>query len=168
MSRDKRPEENAMSEPKMVTMTEEQFQALITAVRPAPPPPALSEEEQFHALERLASERPTLKEIPQQRVRSRTGATFIPRVVCSRPFPKGRVVELLEYTHPEGLDRRIEEGGLVPDGLLPGKEGQSARGNPIQFKQWKYTNFWKRDLETYVGSSAEFLPPPIAVEQAAE
>lgn len=155
----------------MITLTREQFAELLAAVRPAPAPKPPDDEEQFARLQKMASERPFAPDIPWGRVLSPTGATFIPRVIPSKTHPKGRVVDLLEYTHPEGVDRHQSDGGLVPDGhpiLVTNKAGQMLSAD---YKQWKYTTFWRQDLNTYVGKDAGLLPPVIApssTSQAAE
>ena len=160
-----------MAETKVLQVTEDQLASIIekvvAAVRPPAPPPPLSEEEQFHALQRMASERPLPKEFPWGRIKSHTGATFTPRVVASRKFPKGRVVELQDYAHPDGTDRyQVPEdqpgqdtGGLVPIGKTIGT---------LQWKQWKYETFWKADLAYWIGRDAAMLPPGERASVAAE
>lgn len=151
-----------------IVLTREQFAELIAAMRaPAPPPPP-NEEEQFAQLQKMASERPFPPDVPWGRVLSPTGATFVPRVIPSKAHPKGRVVELLEYTYPEGVDRHQSDGGLVPDGhpiLVTNKAGQMQSAD---YKQWRYLTFWRQDLTTYVSKDAGLLPPVISTSQAAE
>lgn len=100
-----------------------------------------------------------------------TGATFKARVIRSRSFPKGRVVELLEYTEPAGYDVHTSDGGLVPDGVpIRSKEGSFTP----QFKMWRYQTFWRRDLSEFVGKpfasyiSATEAERRRAAEKAAE
>lgn len=71
-----------------------------------------------------------------------TGATAQARVLTSRSFPKGRIVDLEHYTHPAGVDVHVADGGLVPDGKEIGT---------TDHKMWKYQEFWKRDLNEFIG-----------------
>jgi hypothetical protein len=160
-----------MADPKLITLTEEQFHQLLTAARPpAPPePPSLDERhEQF--VKAQQEDRPIHKEFAWGRVVSdETGASFVPRVVQSRGYPKGRVVELLDYQYPAGIDRHVNEGGLVPLGLpIANKSSTGDLAYTPQYKQWRYTDYWQSDLRRYVGRDAARLPPSVDSSKAAE
>lgn len=77
-----------------------------------------------------------------------TGATFTARVLKSRSWPMGRIVELVDYKHPDGTDVHVADGGRCPDGKpIRHKDGSLT----VDFKQWRYQEFWKRDLVDLVG-----------------
>lgn len=78
-----------------------------------------------------------------------TGSSFLARVVQSKAYPQGRVVELCDYKYPAGIGTHQNEGGLVPDGkpILRGDNGQPT----TDYKQWRWTEFWQRDLAAFVG-----------------
>lgn len=71
-----------------------------------------------------------------------TGATFNARVIASRTYPGGRVIDLPDYVHPPGADISIHDGGMVPAGMTIGSQDHKA---------WKYNEVWKRDLKDLVG-----------------
>jgi hypothetical protein len=72
------------------------------------------------------------------------------------------VVELLEYTHPAGIDIPQDQGGLAPNGIgVKTRNGSGLALESPQYKHWKYTTFWRRDLAEYVGGDAALLPSPI-------
>ena len=86
-----------------------------------------------------------------------TGATFTARVVLSRAYPLGRIVELLDYARPAGWDVHKDDGGLY-DGVR-----ESMRINPetgerfIKFRQWTYKTFWMSDWNAISGKPTSFL-----------
>lgn len=90
-----------------------------------------------------------------------TGATFTAHVIESKKFPNGRIVALGDYTHPAGAIRFQRDGGLVPDNfpiLKDATGGALGDGVEIQnhqlstaYKQWRWENFWQRDLARFVG-----------------
>src|SRR5271166_5409724 len=55
-----------------------------------------------------------------------TGSSFTVRVIRSRGLPQGRIIELLDYVHPEGWDLHKEHGGTF-DGA---REVMNADGRP--------------------------------------
>jgi hypothetical protein len=90
-----------------------------------------------------------------------TGATAIAHVVESAKLKNGRIVSFSDYRHPRAAYIAESEGGLVPNGFpiwaaaqpmnLPEDE-EPALGHLNQaFKQWRYENFWQRDLRDFVG-----------------
>lgn len=93
-----------------------------------------------------------------------TGATFVANVVEARDkakFPEGRITQIEEYRHPANLYKYVSAGGLIPDGMpvVAGKQGLpnlGANGEPLdelhpQFKDWRWQEFWKRDLRYFIG-----------------
>lgn len=102
-----------------------------------------------------------------------TGSTFTARIVESRGWPQGRIVDLVDYTHPAGIDKHVSDGGIVPDGLtihigadragkatLPdGTEIAVSIGDfTPEYKMWSYETFWKRDLAEFNGKPfAEYI-----------
>ena len=91
----------------------------------------------------------------------RTGACFVAHVVESKKFPHGRIVALHEYTHPDGIFEYVSNGGLVPDGFPILKDANGGALGPgiklekhqlsALYLQWRWTEFWQRDLEAHVG-----------------
>lgn len=71
-----------------------------------------------------------------------TGATFTARVLISVSLPKGRVVELIDYTHPTDANTYEADGGKVPAGKVVGSK---------DWQVWRYETYWKRDLLDLVG-----------------
>jgi hypothetical protein len=145
----------------LLHMTDDQLTRLIDSLRQAPPPPEATEEEKFKAIEKMAAERPLFPEFKHGRVKSRTGATFVPRIVASRTHPKGRVVDLLEYQYPDGVDVPQDMGGLAPTGMAISHTGEGGFRYTTRYKQWRYETFYRKDLTDYVGSDASALPPAI-------
>lgn len=89
-----------------------------------------------------------------------TGATFDAHVVASKSLPHGRITQLLNYKHPEGLYTFQRNGGRVPDEhpILRDATAAPGEGRELQkhqlaplYLQWRYENFWKVDLRRYVG-----------------
>lgn len=90
-----------------------------------------------------------------------TGCSFTAHVVESKKFPQGRIVSLSGYTYPEGMFQYQSNGGRVPDGFPVLKDANGgALGDGIQLEkhqlstmylQWRWTEFWQRDLEAFVG-----------------
>lgn len=77
-----------------------------------------------------------------------TGATFVALIVPNSVFPKGRVERIDDYTHPEGVDRHVQEGGLVPDGMSI-RHPNTGTLQP-KYKQWLYEAFLLGDLRRFV------------------
>lgn len=78
-----------------------------------------------------------------------TGATFWAKVAASNTFPQGRVIDLMQYTHPEGTEVSQDNGGLYPSGSPEIKEPSGAYS--AYFKSWRWNEFFKRDLQSLVG-----------------
>ena len=79
-----------------------------------------------------------------------TDATFFARLVRSKAFPTGRIVELQEYERPVGWNVHREDGGLCPlDRSLMGLDPQG--NHHWAFRKWVYETFWQTDLEALVG-----------------
>jgi hypothetical protein len=136
-----------------VTLTREQFDALLASARapaPAAPPGALDLDERMSA--QMAAIRGTNRVPPpvaSYSCRSRdTGATFT-ALLC-----RDVVQTLIDYVFPVGHDVHRKEGGLCPDGLpikLP-------NGNPSpQFKRFCWQEIRKPDLVRHTGKPLEWL-----------
>lgn len=90
-----------------------------------------------------------------------TGATFTAHVVESKKYPNGRIVSLHDYTHPEGMFTYARDGGRVPDNfpiLKDANGGALGEGVKLEkhqlsvmYLQWRWTEFWQRDLSRFVG-----------------
>lgn len=91
-----------------------------------------------------------------------TGATFTARLIASRTYPAGRVIELLEYTRPAGWDRHKVDGGLVPDGMEMVSQFRPGKPDAL-YANWVRKTFWEKDLEVLVGRA---LPPQWRVDAA--
>lgn len=110
---------------------EERFEAFSKQVHPEPRPST-------EHVERLVPCRSPI-----------TSSTFVARVVKSRTYPAGRVVELIDYTQPAGFDVPKSEGGLFSDGVPI--RGDSSGGYSVQFNKWAWEEFWRKDLVEFVG-----------------
>jgi hypothetical protein len=100
---------------------------------------------QFHAMmkERRGKHLPPLATELKACKSHVTGATFDAMV-----NHVGIVVELPNYVHPKGVDESVDAGGLVPHGVpIKDRNGQPTN----EYKSWKWANFWKTDLQTFVG-----------------
>ena len=75
-------------------------------------------------------------------VRSQTGATMDLHVA------HGIVCQIPNYRYPEGIEAHQDDGGIVPNGM-PIRDGNGAL--TTVYKDWKYDEFWKADLNTFVG-----------------
>lgn len=103
-----------------------------------------------------------------------TGATFIACVVESKAHPHGRIVELKNYTHPQGVSTFTSAGGLVPEGMqimragtgAPPEDGRIIPKHDLTpfYMQWRYTEFWQRDINMYAGKE---LRSSMAIDPAA-
>lgn len=81
-----------------------------------------------------------------------TGATF--DVVIEG----GKVSALPNYRYPEGIDKHIDEGGLVPQGMAIVEEG-----GDWGYRLWRTKEFWIKDLTRFVG---KVLPPSMRAQVA--
>lgn len=168
-----------------VTLTQEQFDQLLAAARGGSSaqevavavarefqkPQIGTAEERFEAFRKELKPEPAPSEMAEILVDCRshvTKATFRARVVASRTFPAGRIVELVDYKRPSGWDVPKSSGGLVPDGMTILKDNANPSDmNPEkytpQFLDWAWGTFWKVDLVEYVGKA---LPPYIRLDIA--
>ena len=103
-----------------------------------------------------------------------TGATFTARLIISREFSSGRIVELLDYVRPEGTDRHVDDGGLftgLRDGLDPvPPSGQLSRAQYL-YREWLYKAYFATDWNTLSGKPGSFLAQwrvPAQAPKAAE
>jgi hypothetical protein len=94
---------------------------------------------------------------------SKSGATFDARCV------RGVVCQLLDYKLPEGHDKHLSFGGLVPNGMemyQPQQiSGDGDRQRTPRYDQWLYT-FWREDLKMYVGHPLPAHSDPRATKAA--
>jgi hypothetical protein len=141
------------------------------AIEAAKGPPVGTQDEQFRAFSEAMHPKVQPSAAPEIRehcTSPATGATFVARVVRSRAFPQGRIVDLEDYTYPSGVELAQAAGGLVPDGI-PIKTPQGEL-MPI-YKHWRWTTFYQADLGAWVGKplpSYILTPPPAANVRAAE
>lgn len=140
-----------------VTLTREQLQELISAVRPKDPeaPKAISMEEGFESHKRMMEEARKRVQVGWfQAFSSRdTGAKGVAFVTESRRHPRGRVINLPHYEFPAGSDRTRANGGICDMERITDVNGKPTN----EYKQWRYSTFWKRDLQSYAGQDARRL-----------
>lgn len=157
---------------KDITLSEDQLNRLIqdasksavaayVAAHEPPKPEDMTADGQFHRWvdNMKGHDRPAT---PMRKVacKSPTGATFVAVVADSRTHPGGRVINLEQYRHPEGVDRYQADGGLVPDGFpMAGGDGKASSS---LYKQWRWESFYQADLRSFVGKP---LPPHVIVEE---
>lgn len=163
---------------KMIALTEEQFERLISAVgKPAAPPPPPTEEERTKAyveqIRKGAREAHKLRRFAC--VSRMTECRFVLVVGPSRTHAGGRILTLEEYRYDEGYELHERDGGRVPNGMtIKSRDGQP----PKKYKQWKYERTWKKDLAYFSGADfgearrellqVEEIVAPEAAEAAAE
>lgn len=93
---------------------------------------------------------------------SDTGATFDAEVhypplrkegkIVGRDPTKGLVKVLLNYQWPDGIDRHVRDGGVVPDGMeMKEVSGLWIGQETDAYRQWKWDEFMKADNKRYVG-----------------
>ena len=98
-----------------------------------------------------------------------TGATFTVRLIMSRAYPQGRVVELLDYVRPEGWDKHKDDGGLyndVRENMVPLVPGQTLNKGQYKYRDWCYRAFWMTDWRALSSKPGSFLAQwraPVAV-----
>jgi hypothetical protein len=92
-----------------------------------------------------------------------TGADFMARLIFSKSFPSGRIVELLDYVRPDGWDKHVSQGGLYQGDLEWMGAGQNNGGSESltkgqhKYRFWIYSNFWQRDWNTLSGKPGSFI-----------
>lgn len=151
---------------KMIALTEEQFERLITAVaKPAAPPPPPTEEERTQAyveqIRKGAREAHPLRRFAC--VSRLTECRFIAVVAPSRVHPGGRIITLQEYRYDDRYELHEKNGGRVPDGMtIRSRDQQPTK----KYKQWKYERTWKKDLAYFSG--ADFADSKRELLQAEE
>ncbi len=98
-----------------------------------------SPNEQFQAMSdaRRGRDNPPLTTTIVEGIVSATGGKFDVKI-----DHRNRVVDLLNYTWPEGHDKPVAAGGLVPDGY---KIGETLH------KHWMWTDFRQADINAFVG-----------------
>lgn len=103
-----------------------------------------------------------------------TGSTFTVRLVISRAFPSGRVVELLDYVRPDGTDRHAKDGGLyngLPEDMNPVPPGEAMKARQFVYMEWLYKSFFAADWNAISGKPGSFLAQwrvPAVTASAAE
>jgi hypothetical protein len=123
-------------------------------------PPMGSPEERFDAFSKEIHPAPAVStELVEKLVPCKsplTKATFVAKVVKSRTYPLGRVVELVDYRRPDKFDVQKVYGGLAPDGieiLKPNANENDVGASKYtdQFNKWAWAEFWQKDLNAFVG-----------------
>ena len=150
-----------MSKEGTVTLTNDQFKQLLEAARggPAKINPDLGANDTFEAMiEQIKYQKP-IKQENVECVNRETGSEFVAEVMPSRQFPQGRVVRIRDYKHPDGVDARQKDGGLVPDGYVIGSN---------EHREWKKDRYFKADLQRWVGGPLPaFIRKNITAEELA-
>ena len=101
-----------------------------------------------------------------------TKATFTARLLMPRKEGgQYRVVELIDYTKPDGWDRSVSNGGLVPDGVeIYGQDGKMT----LRFGASVNQNYYNRDNRDVMGKPlepqyrADYAPKPGSVSLTPE
>lgn len=90
-----------------------------------------------------------------------TGATFKARCVQSRAYPDGRIVEITDYAHPEGIDVPKVDGGRCDmpreKMFIQREDGEFTQDFTKPYLYWRYQNFWAKDWNELSGQPASFL-----------
>lgn len=90
-----------------------------------------------------------------------TGATFKARATKSRAFPDGRIAEILDYTHPVGIDVAKQDGGLCDlstDKMFVQRDnGQFTDEFTKPYLFWRYQSYWAKDWNELSGQPISFL-----------
>ena len=152
----KNPGATAANASDTITMTKGDLQdllagAMIKAKQLMPDTPSAPVEPSFGDKLEAMRHQPGARERRIPCTSEDTGATFWARVVESKGFPQGRIIELLEYKHPAGVDKHEIDGGRVPSGL---PIGRPDNGHPTpEYKHWLWEEFWLRDLKSFVGKA---------------
>lgn len=147
--------------PQNVMMTADQLKQLIESMRgPAAPTPGISNltpDDQIQLLLKQVKEGQNREVHKIERFKCtslETEASFTAVVATSKTFPEGRVVALDGYTYPPGSDAHIEDGGLVPNGLVIRMKDNLTPTR--EWKQWRWL-FWQADLKRFIGKDAMWL-----------
>jgi hypothetical protein len=138
--------------PKTVTLGLDELNALIAAGARA----AVAEAQAKGTVDALdfdkamklirGGDRPAAKIRHEDCVSPLTGASFRAKVVESKMTPLGRVIDLEDYTWPDGVDVPVSQGGLMPDAHL--------RAPAETHAHWKYWEFMRRDLNEFASGKA--------------
>jgi hypothetical protein len=98
--------------------------------------------------------------IPEELVPCRsplTGATFNVRVIKSKSFPVGRIMEMVDYVRPIGWDTHREDGGLY-DGPRENLQPHPQTGrHTLVYLHWVYKSFYAKDWAELSGKPASVL-----------
>jgi hypothetical protein len=90
-----------------------------------------------------------------------TGSTFKARCVQSKTYPDGRIVEILDYTFPDGIDVPKDDGGLCDmpreKMFVQREDGEFTHDLTKPYLYWRYQNFWAKDWNELSGQPASFL-----------
>jgi hypothetical protein len=95
-----------------------------------------------------------------------TGATFTVVIAPSDRYRGGRIITLEDYEHPAAASTHEIDGGSVPDGMAMAhpKTGEITP----EYKDWRWKNFYQRDLQAYPGKPAAFLSASDALRAGLE
>ena len=104
-----------------------------------------------------------------------TQATFTARLIKSRTFPAGRIVELLDYVRPAGAEKHVDDGGMFSgprEWMRPKVDGEPLDKGQYKYRHWLYSDFFMADWNTLTGRPASFLAQwritPASTDKAAE
>lgn len=111
-----------------------------------------SPNEQFQSMAdaRRGRDNPPLATKVIEGIESQTGAKFDAKI-----DHHDKVVDLLHYTLPDGVDLSVDAGGLAPAGYPIGS---------VNHKHWKWTSFLQADINLFVGKPLpkHFIPRKVA------
>ena len=89
-----------------------------------------------------------------------TGSTMTARVIMSRQFPAGRIVEVLDYKRPDGSDLHIDDGGKYAGtkrDMIPVQPGEEPNAEQFQYISYLYREFFAKDWNAISGRPGSFL-----------
>lgn len=78
-----------------------------------------------------------------------TFSNFTARILKSRGFPKGRIVDLENYQYPPEAEMYVRDGGHVPDDT-PIKDAKTGAYDKAYMK-WRAENYWIKDIREWNG-----------------
>jgi hypothetical protein len=81
-----------------------------------------------------------------------TGARFRAKIMASRSSPLGRVIDLEDYTWPDGVTVPQSQGGRMPDEFVSAIEAPdhpAGAAVKAKYDHWKYWEFIRVDMNEF-------------------
>lgn len=140
-------------EDRLLTVSETALEALIEKAVQARIEGGRSQDPLSQRLE-AAAQAQRLTETRYEYESPTTGNRFTAVVVASRAYPLGRIQTIEDIRHPDGIDRSVDNGGLVPRGMeihrLDG-HGHATQDLSNAYKTWRMQNYYLPDLIAFIG-----------------